>query len=74
MRDLFSEIVKASGLSPVFAERSFERALAKAGLTRDGLTKTQVRALLPGIERTLLLYLSPDEVSRRVVALRALAE
>jgi hypothetical protein len=74
MRDLFLELVRASGLSPVFAERSFERVLTKAGLTRDNLTKTHIRSLLPGIEKTLLLYLPPDEVSQRVVALRALAE
>jgi hypothetical protein len=74
MRDLFSELVRASGLSPVFAVRSFERVLTKAGLTRDGLTKTHIRSLLPGIEKTLLLYLPPEEASQRVVALRELAE
>lgn len=71
--ELFNKLVAASGLSPVFAERSFERLLSRAGLTRHSLTKGHIETLMPQIESMLLVYLPGPEVSARLSGVRALA-
>jgi len=71
--DLFGKLITASGLSPVFAERSFERLLTRAGITRQALTRSQIETLLPQIESMLLVYLPGPVVTQRLNAVRALA-
>lgn len=70
--ELFKKLVAASGLSPVFAERSFERLLTRAGITRHSLTRGHIETLLPQIESMLLVYLPGPEVSARLNSVRAL--
>jgi hypothetical protein len=70
--ELFKKLVTASGLSPVFAERSFERLLTRAGFTRHSLTRGQIETLLPQIESMLLVYLPGPEVTTRLNNVRAL--
>jgi hypothetical protein len=70
--ELFNKLVAASGLSPVFAERSFERLLTRAGFTRHSLTRGQIETLLPQIESMLLVYLPSAEVTARLNTVRAL--
>lgn len=70
--DLFGKLISASGLSPVFAERSFLRLLARAGIERQTLTRSQIETLLPQIESMLLVYLPGPVVTQRLNAVRTL--
>ena len=71
--ELFNKLLAASGLSPVFAERSFERLLTRAGFTRHSLTRGQIETLLPQIESMLRVYMPASEATARLNVVRALS-
>lgn len=71
--DLFDKLIATSGLSPVFAQRSFERLLTRAGFSRHSLTRGQIETLMPQLESMLLVYLPGPEVAARLNDMRALA-
>jgi hypothetical protein len=55
--DLFDRIVEASGLSPLFARNALQRALTRAGVQANSLTRKDLHTALPEIERTIETYL-----------------
>lgn len=59
---VFEEIVANSGLSPLFARNALERAVKRAGLNPTQMTRADVPAALPEIERTLQTFLPRDVV------------
>jgi len=72
MKDLFDELVTASGLSPIFAEKALLSALAKAGVPTRDISRGDVKRALPQIARTLGLYLDREEAERRIAMLSKL--
>lgn len=58
--NLFDKIVSASRLSPIFARGAIERALARTGARGDTLTRTQARAALPEIQRSIQPFLQAE--------------
>ncbi len=57
---LFDKIVSASRLSPIFARGAIERALARTGARSDTLTRTQARAALPEIKKSIQPFLQAE--------------
>jgi hypothetical protein len=65
MSELFDRVVETSELSPLFARNALQRACARAGVQASALTRADLRAALPEIERTIRTYL--DEQTQVVM-------
>ena len=72
-QDFFRQVVSASGLPALIAAPSLQRAIERAGKSIAQLTPADLPELMPGIERSLRLYLPAADVAARVRALRSLA-
>ncbi len=70
MNDLFSALVKESGLSPIFARTVIDRAIRRAGVDPEALQRSDVDRVMPELERALTVYLGDKEASARAPALR----
>jgi hypothetical protein len=71
---LFDQVIATSGLSPIFAKGAITRALTRAGVNiahLDTLTKTQLKAALPEINKTIQSFLGDqaDEVIKKIEAM-----
>lgn len=73
MTTLFADLVKASELSPLFAENALRRALSRAGVAPDALTHARLQAALPEIERIIATFI-PDRVESVMKKVRGLAK
>jgi hypothetical protein len=70
---LFERLVKASGLSAVFARSSLQRALARIDARPETLSAEQLKAALPDVEKVLRLFLQDVEVQKRLQEIKELA-
>jgi hypothetical protein len=57
---LLEEIVEASGLSPIFARAAIVRALRRAGVSEEHLTRASARRALFEIRRGIEPFLQGD--------------
>ena len=71
--DLFDRVVAECGLSPLFARRSMERALARAGVTATALTREGLKQALPEIRKSIEPFVERDaeHIMRRIERLAA---
>ncbi len=69
---LFERLIRASGLSPVFARASLSRALLRVAARPESLSADQLKSALPELEKVLKVFLQGDEVSRRMQDIKAL--
>jgi len=65
---MLDQIITASGLSPIFARGAITRALRRAGVTDDQLTRVAARTALPEIRRAIepFMQTKTDEVMRTI--------
>ncbi|MEJ7732173.1 MAG: hypothetical protein WKG00_23575 [Polyangiaceae bacterium] len=57
---LFDRLVGQCGLSPMFARPAMKRALLRAGVTPDALTRSTLRQALPEIRKGLEPFLERE--------------
>ena len=57
---LFDSVVRQCGLSPMFARPAMKRALLRAGVTPDTLTRSALRGALPEIRKSLEPFLERE--------------
>lgn len=72
MSALFTRVVEASGLSPIFATEALRGALEKAGLKPETLTPADLPRAAEALERVLRIFLAgeaPNAVAR-ILALK----
>ncbi len=69
----FEQLVRATGLSSIFAALTIKRVCERVGVSPDQLTRASIRQMLPPLEQALKLYMPPDEVARRLREISALA-
>lgn len=74
MTDLFTQVVERCGLSPVFAEGTVARALAKEAITPEDLTPGGLRRCEAHLRRALALFLSRQEIEARIADIMRLAD
>ena len=70
---LFEELVSCSGLAPLLAADVMNRVCVREGVEPATLTREQLMAVLPAIEKGLRLYLGPVALKMSMQRLRALA-
>jgi hypothetical protein len=58
------DVVRLSGLSPIFASRVIRRAVQRAGLDPDTLARRDFETLEPELERALRVYLGDGATAR----------
>ena len=71
--DLFESVVEASGLVALIAPFTVSRLLVGAGVSPQQLTREDLEAALPELEKGLGVYLGEDELAQAVTNLRRLA-
>lgn len=70
---LFDQVVAASGLSPVFAKSALSRAIQRASMDPNALSRRQLTQLLPVVEQALGVFLKPDQLKARMRDIARLA-
>jgi hypothetical protein len=70
--DLLDKIIQESGLSPVIGPGVVHRALERAGIVPEQVTRLALQHALPFLEAALGTYLTPEEVRERMIALLGL--
>ncbi|MFO0578910.1 MAG: response regulator [Polyangia bacterium] len=70
---LYRQVIAASGLSELMARSVIDRALQRSGSTPETLVPEQLQRALAYIGDVLRIFLPPDESSRRIAELTALA-
>src|SRR5262249_8305545 len=74
MNDLMAQVVAASGLSSIFAERSIARALRRAGFDPDALSRPDLKRALPEIGKMLATFMDAAAAVQHLSRIRRLAE
>jgi hypothetical protein len=69
---LFDRVVEHSGLSRIFARGVIERACAQAKLEPARLRPHDIAKLLPHLRVVMGVYMTPNEVQERLLAISAL--
>jgi hypothetical protein len=69
---LFDRVVDCSGLSRIFARGVIERACAQAKLEPARLRPHDIAKLLPHLRVVMGVYMTPEEVQERLLAISAL--
>jgi hypothetical protein len=70
----FDHLVRASGLSSIFAAPTLRRVCEKAGVSFDQITRADVPRLIAHLENALRLYMPPEEVAKRIRDVGALGD
>jgi hypothetical protein len=63
---IFDQIVQRSGLSPVFAKGTIQRAFARIGVDPAKIKKDDVERALPALQAALAVFLPPNELQKRM--------
>ncbi len=71
-QDLLGQIVAASGLSAIFAERSISRAIRRAGFAPEALSRADLKQCLPELEKMLATFMDPGDVAMRIATIKKL--
>lgn len=66
MSAVFESLVVASGLSPIFARSTMKRAVERAGVNIETMTRADLSKALPSIRRVLETFLPPADVDARM--------
>jgi len=68
---LYEEVIRASGLSPIFAKNTISRALTRANVAPTTMSREDLSRALPEIKKSLALFLESDlePAMRRIQAL-----
>jgi hypothetical protein len=72
-RELFDQVVDASGLSTIIARAAVSRACARAGVSAFTLTRESLMTVIPHLEVTLRIYIGELEAVARIQAIQVLA-
>lgn len=72
MPSLFEQVVDCCGLAPAFARRIVAQACERCGVRADQLGPQELVRALPYIQQSLSVFLEPQEVSRKIGAMRSL--
>jgi len=63
---LFDQVVQRSGLSPVFAKGTIQRALARIGVDPVRMKRDDLERALPTLQTALAVFLPPQELKERI--------
>lgn len=66
---VFDEIVRLSGLSPIFANTAVKRAVERSGVDPATIAAADLERILPELERAMRVYLG-DDAGKRLDAIR----
>jgi hypothetical protein len=70
---LFDQIVQRSGLSPVFAKGTVQRAFARMGIDPTKIKRDDLERALPALQAALAVFLPPNELQKRMQDIGRLA-
>jgi len=70
---IFDQIVQRSGLSPVFAKGTIQRAFARIGVDPAKIKREDVERALPALQAALAVFLPPNELQKRMQDIGRLA-
>lgn len=73
MEPLFDQIVQRSGLSPVFAKGTVQRAFARMGIDPAKIKRDDLERALPALQAALAVFLPPGELQKRMQDIGRLA-
>lgn len=73
MESLFDQIVQRSGLSPVFAKGTIQRAFARIGVDPAKIKRDDLERALPALQAALAVFLPPNELQKRMQDIGRLA-
>lgn len=66
MESLFEQVVQRSGLSPVFARGTIQRAFARVGVDAARMKRDDLERALPTLQAALAVFLPPAELKERL--------
>ncbi|HVK68471.1 MAG TPA: hypothetical protein VM694_28630 [Polyangium sp.] len=66
MDSLFDQVVQRSGLSPVFAKGTIQRAFARIGVDAAKMKRDDLERALPTLQAALGVFLPPQELKERI--------
>jgi hypothetical protein len=66
-------VIAASGLSSVFARGAIMRACERANVVAELMTSTDLKRALPEIERALRVFLTGEDLAKRMAEVALLA-
>ena len=66
MDTLFEQVVQRSGLSPVFARGTIQRAFARVGVDAAKMRRDDLERALPSLQAALGVFLPPQELKERL--------
>ena len=66
MDSLFDQVVQRSGLSPVFAKGTIQRAFARIGVDASKMKRDDLERALPTLQAALGVFLPPHELKERI--------
>lgn len=66
MDSLFDQVVQRSGLSPVFAKGTIQRAFARIGVDHTKLKPQDIEKAIPALQAALAVFLPPNELQKRL--------
>jgi hypothetical protein len=72
MPSLFEQAVDCCSLAPAFAKRIITQACERSGVTAETMGPTELIRALPQIQQALSVFLEPQEVARKIGAMRGL--
>jgi hypothetical protein len=64
---LFEQVVQKSGLSPVFARGTIQRAFARVGVDTARMKRDDLERALPSLQAALSVFLQPQELRERLI-------
>lgn len=73
METLFDQVVQRSGLSPVFAKGTVQRAFARIGVDPAKIKRDDLERALPALQAALAVFLPPNELQKRMQEIGRLA-
>jgi len=63
---LFEQVVERSGLSPVFARGTIQRACSRVGVDAARMKRDDLERALPSLTAALSVFLQPHELKERL--------
>jgi hypothetical protein len=72
-RSFADDVAEATGLAPMFADGVVDRCCKRAGIERHAMKPSDLEALLPHLESSLLVYKPGREVLAALDRLKRLA-
>jgi hypothetical protein len=70
MSAVFDELVRLSGLSPIFARTVVKRAVSRAGVDPESVQRKDLDRVLPELQKVLSVYLGEVGANDCAAAIR----